>query len=85
MNANEFIALNISYGDRVLLTLKSEKKIECFFGGYKTWGIIEKDLDYIMPVFYAPKKNGEMGNRPALGPGYPSPVPYSNIEKVEKL
>ena len=82
MNAIEFINTGIEFGDKVELTLESGKEVVGFFGGFKTFGLIEPDLNYIMPVFYAPKKDGTMGNRSAFGPGTTS-IPYSCIKTIK--
>ena len=83
MNAIEFINTGIEFGDKVELTLESGKEVVGFFGGFKTFGLIEPDLNYITPVFYAPKKDGTMGNRSAFGPDTCTNIPYSSIKSIK--
>ena len=83
MTAIEFINTGIKFGDKVELTLKSGTEVVGFFGGFKTFGLVEPELDYIMPVFYAPKKDGTMGNRSAFGPDTSTNIPYSSIKSIK--
>ena len=83
MTAIEFINTGIKFGDKVELTLKSGTEVVGFFGGFKTFGLVEPELDYIMPVFYAPKKDGTMGNRSAFGPDTCTNIPYSSINSIK--
>jgi hypothetical protein len=83
MTPIEFINTGIKYGDKVELTLESGKEVTGFFGGFKTFGLVEPELDYIMPVFYAPKKDGTMGKRSAFGPDTCTNIPYSSIKTIK--
>lgn len=83
MTPIEFINTGIKYGNKVELTLESGKEVTGFFGGFKTFGLIEPDLNYITPVFYAPKKDGTMGNRSAFGPDTSTNIPYSSIKTIK--
>lgn len=83
MTPIEFINTGIKYGDKVELTLESGKEVTGFFGGFKTFGLVEPDLSYITPVFYAPKKDGTMGNRSAFGPDTSTNIPYSCIKTIK--
>ncbi len=83
MTPIEFINTGIKYGDKVELALESGKFVTGFFGGFKTFGVIEPKLDYIMPVFYAPKKDGTMGNRSAFGTDTCTNIPYSSIKSLK--
>ena len=86
MTAREFINTGIKYGDKVIITFAfDDSTVEGFFGGFKTFGLVEPDLDYITPVFYAPKKDGTMGNRSAFGKDTCTNIPYSSIKSIEIL
>jgi hypothetical protein len=85
MKAREFITKGIVRGDRVRVTMQGGAAVEGFFGGYKTFGGIEPDLSYIMPVFYAPTKSGAMGRRSAFGPDRCTHACWCDIRDVEKL
>ena len=83
MTPIEFINTGIKYGNKVELTLESGKEVTGFFGGFKTFGLVEPELDYITPVFYAPKKDGTMGKRSAFGPDTCTNIPYSSIKSLK--
>lgn len=84
MTPKEFINTDIKYGDKVIITLDNSC-VEGFFGGYKTFGLVEPCLDYITPVFYAPKKDGTMGNRSAFGKNTCTNIPYASIKNIQIL
>lgn len=85
MNAKEFINKDISYGQKVKLTIRKGREFICFFAGWKTFGNIEPNLDYLMPVFYVPTQSGKMGRRSIFGPGRCTWVGLSDIEDIEKV
>ena len=85
MTPKKFVNHDLNRGDKVRLTLSGGKKIDCFFGGYKTFGLIEPNLDTILPVFYAPTKHGKMSRISALGKDHFSEISYSIIKKIDKL
>lgn len=82
MTPREFINTGIEYGDKVIIILDNSS-VEGFFGGFKTFGVIEPSLNYITPVFYAPKKDGTMGNRSAFGKYTCTNIAYSSIKGIE--
>jgi hypothetical protein len=83
MTPKEFINTDVKYGDKVRLETTDGKTVDCFFGGWKTFGCIEGTLEYIMPVFYAPNSKGEMGNRSAFGPNTCTNIPYGQIKSLK--
>lgn len=85
MTALEFINKGIKFGDKVSVTLTAGVTLCGFFGGYKTFGGIVSELDYIYPVFYAPKKDGTMGNVSILGIGHFTHIPYLSIKSIEVI
>ena len=86
MNAQTFINKNLHFGDKVRLTMYGIKEpIICFFGGYKTFGNIETNLDYgIFPVFYRVGKNGRLLRRSVFGYTHLTWAGLSEIEDVER-
>lgn len=85
MKAKEFVNKNIKFGDKVRITLVTGKTVDCFFGGYKTYGNVEPSLDYLLPTFYAIGKNGDMAKRSPFGPATCPRLPFSSIKDIENL
>lgn len=85
MKAKEFVNKNIKFGDKVRITLMTGKTVDCFFGGYKTYGNVEPSLDYLLPTFYAIGKSGDMAKRSPFGPTTCPRVPFSSIKDIENL
>ena len=78
MKAKEFVNKNIKFGDKVRITLMTGKTVDCFFGGYKTYGNVEPSLDYLLPTFYTIGKNGDMAKRSPFGPTTCPRLPFSS-------
>lgn len=85
MKAKQFINKGIKFGDKVRITFSSGKTLDCFFGGYKTFGLVEPSLDYLLPTFYAIGKNGDMVKRSPFGPTTSPRMPFSSIKDIENL
>jgi hypothetical protein len=85
MTAKEFINKDIKFGDKVNVTLTGGETKCGFFGGFKTFGGIVSEMDYISPVFYSPKQDGTMSRLPLFGKGHFTHIPYSSIKDIEKI
>ena len=85
MKAKQFINKGIKFGDKVRITFMSGETLDCFFGGYKTYGNVEPSLDYLLPTFYAIGKNGDMAKRSPFGPATSPRMPFSSIKDIENL
>lgn len=81
MTAKEFINKGLKAGDKVILN----DKLTCFFGGYKTFEGVNRDLEFgtIFPVFYAVGKNGQMVRRSPFKYGG-TYIGLSDVQSIRK-
>lgn len=87
MKAIDFISKDLKAGDKVRLTMKnSATPLTGIFGGYKTFGLIETDLNFgLWPVFYREARNGGTHRRSIFGDGRLTWCAVREIEDVEKV
>lgn len=86
MKAKEFINKDIKTGTKVTVTMCTGTTFNAFFGGYKTFNMVNTNLDWgLYPVFYKISKNGKMLRQSVFGRNRATYVGLHEIAGIEKM